>query len=665
MRTDENPRQWPRIADWGVPFLVAGSQIPLTWLFTDGSGDPLGTGRWTAVAIAVVLGAGTLAWRRVAPVPTLAAAIALTAIGLVASGDANTAIGGPADGVALYSLAVLRGPRPAVLGCAAAWAVASLAYLPTAAGPGDALSGALLDAALYLGITAFGQLRRQRAARRRELSDRLADVDREARAAADAERERLAREVHDVAGHHLSAVVVHTGAAVRLGDPALVREALALAAETGREVLGSLSALADLAGPRADGGGLRELLPGLCHGLARMGVPVSLTLEGRARRLPAEVTAVAYRIVQESLTNATRHAFGAEVRVTVRYVPGEVLVSVENERPGGGTARARGDQQGGGRGVRGMRGRAAELGGALTAGPTAPGGWAVEARLPTTAGSRIGWGWPEVLDAVTVALCAASPLLAFVPPEPLVEGPSAAETALAAAVLVLGAVPLWWRRRRPRAALAAVVSAHAAFAAACALRSPDALNALGLASPALLVAVYSVACYHPDGRRTWPAALAAPLPWGIGLGLALAADRTAATGAEIPVAFTFGLVIAVVCAAPATFAVWAWGLAVAARSRRWGDAIIDTVTTRTGTAVHTERIRVAAGLNGTVLDRTARLVTTAETGLTSADDDAAAALREVAGQARAALTEMRGLLDAMERDMERDGEGAVTGGRTP
>ncbi|MFC4053291.1 sensor histidine kinase [Actinomadura syzygii] len=657
MRTDENPRQWPRIADWGVPFLVAGSQIPLTWLFTDGSGDPLGTGRWTAVTITIVLGAGTLAWRRVAPVPTLAAAIALTAIGLVASGDATTAIGGPADGVALYSLAVLRGPRPAVLGCVAAWAVASTAYLPTAAGPGDVLSGVLLNAALYLGITAFGQLRRQHAARRRELFDRLADVDREARAAADAERARLAREVHDVAGHHLSAVVVHTGAAVRVGDPGLVREALAVAAGTGREVLGSLSALADLAGPRADGGGLRELLPGLCHGLGRMGVPVSLTLEGRARRLPAEVTAVAYRIVQESITNATRHAFGAEVRVTVRYEPGAVRVGVENERPGRGAVPTRG----GGRGVRGMRGRAAELGGALTAGPTASGGWAVEARLPTTAGSRIGWGWPEVLDAVTVVVCAASPLLAFVPPEPLVEGPTAAGTALAAAVLVLGAVPLWWRRRRPRTAQAAVVSAHAAFAAACALWSPDALNALGLASPALLVAVYSVACYHPDGRRTWPAALVAPLPWGIGLGLSLAADRTAATGAEIPVAFTFGLVLAVVCTAPATFGGWAWGLAVAARSRRWGDAIIDTVTTRTGTAVHAERIRVAAGLNGTVLDRTARLVTTAETGLTGTDDDAAAALRTVTGQARAALTEMRGLLDAMERDetrwsaMKRDG----------
>ncbi|TYB47765.1 sensor histidine kinase [Actinomadura chibensis] len=665
MRTDENARQWPRIADWGVPFLVAGSQITLTWLFTDGSGDPLGTGRWAAVATTIVLAAGALAWRRVAPVPVLAAAVALTALGLVASGAADTAIGGPADGVALYSLAVLRGPRAAVLGCLAACAAASAAYLPAAAGPGDALSTVLLNAALYLGITAFGQLRRQHVARRRELCARLADVDREARAAAEAERERLAREVHDVAGHHLSAVVVHTGAAVRIGDPGLVREALTVAAETGREVLGSLSALADLGGPRADGGGLRDLLPGLCHGLARMGVPVSLALEGRARRLPAEVTAVAYRIVQESLTNATRHAFGAEVRVTVRYEPGAVRVSVENERPGGAAARTRGGGQGGGqgggRGVRGMRGRAAELGGALTAGPTAAGGWAVEARLPTTTGSRIGWGWPEVLDAVAVVLCAASPVLAFVPPEPLVEGAPAAGTALAAAVLMLGAVPLWWRRRRPRAALAAVVSAQAVFAAACALWSPDALGALGLGCPALFVAVYSVACYHPGGRRTWPAALAAPLPWGIGLGLTLAADRTAATGAAIPVAFAFGLATAVVCAAPATFAAWAWGLAAAARSRRWGDAIIDTVTTRTGTAVHAERIRVAAGLNGTVLDRTARLVTTAESGLAGPDDAAAAALRAVTGQARAALTEMRGLLDAMERD----GEGAVTRGRTP
>lgn len=640
MRTDENHWQWSLIADWGVPLVIVGTQIPLTWLLTDGSGDPLGEKRWTAVAITIVLAAGTLAWRRTAPVPVAVAAIALTAIGLVASGTANTAVGGPADGVALYSLAARRGRRTAVLGCLAAYAAASAAHLPYAEGAGDVLSGAVLDAVLYLGITAFGQLRRQHAAMRRDLRARLDDIDREARAAAEAERERLAREVHDVAGHHLSAVVVHTGAAARRADPELVRQALAVAADTGREVLGSLSGLVDLVGPQAGDGGLKETLPALCHGLNRLGIPVSMTLEGRARKLPVEVTAVAYRIVQESLTNATRHAFGAPVKVTVHYVPGAVRLSIENEGPaGGGTVR------GGGRGVRGMRNRATELGGALTAGPTAAGGWTVRAHLPTTAGSRIGWGWPEVLDAVTVVLCAASPILAFVPPEPLIEGWPVGAAAVA---LVLRAVPLWWRRRAPHVVLAALTSVDTAFAVTCGLWSADSLGLLVLGCPAQLVAVYSIAGYHPGERRTWPAALVAPIPWGLGLGLLLAADREIAADGAVPAAFMFGLVSTVACTAPLTFAAWAWGLTAASRSRRWGNTVLDAVATRAGEAVHAERIRVADGLNGTVLDRTALLVTAAESGLAGPDDAAAAALRVVTGQARAALTEMRVLLDAME-----------------
>ncbi|WUI00980.1 histidine kinase [Spirillospora sp. NBC_00431] len=635
MRTDGNPRQWPRIADLGVPFLVAAVQFLLIWFLADGSGDPL-------VAVALGLASLALVWRRAAPVPALAATILLSALAVTASGTADAAIGGLADGVALYSLAVRRGRRQAVAGCLTAYVVGFAVFLQYVQGPGDLVANGLLDAVYYVGITAFGQLRRQRRAARDGLRARLAEIERESRAAAAAERERLAREIHDLAGHHLSAVVVHAGAAARRGDPELIREALTVAAETGRDVLRSLSGLVDVVGPQADGGGLKELLPPLCHGLKRLGVPVSLTVQGRARKLSAEVTTVAYRIVQESLTNATRYASGAPVRVTVRYLPRAVVLTIDNEPPaGGGTVPA----LGGGRGVRGMRERAAGLGGALRAGPTAAGGWSVAAHLPT--GSGHGWGWPGVLDSVTVVFCAAPPVLGLVPPEPLVTGRPVEWLALIGAVLVLRAVPLWWRRRAPCLVLGTLTLTDSAFAVACGLWSEDLLGLLVLACPAQLISVYSVACYNPRGRRTWPAPLVAPVPWGLGLGLLLAADPEVTTPGTAPFAFTFGLVIAVLVTAPVTFASWAWGLTIASRSRGWEDTEHDA-TARASEAVRAERDRVAAGLNGTVLDRTARLVAAADSGLAGAEADARAFAGSVAELARDALTETRALLDALE-----------------
>ncbi|MEU9868479.1 histidine kinase [Actinomadura sp. NPDC048021] len=644
MRTDESLGRWPRPADVGVPLAVAGVQLSGTWFLAEGGGEPLGGARWPLVAGSIVLAAAALVWRRVAPVPVLAAAISLSASAIVAAGTADTAVSGLADGVALYSVAVHRERRDAVLGCLAAYTVAFAVYLPYARGPGDLFSNEFLDGVLYLGIAAFGQLRRQREAVRSGLRARLADIESESRAAAEAERERLAREVHDIAGHHLSAVAVHTGAAARRADSELVAQALAVAAETGREVLRSLSGLVDVVAPRAGHGGLKELLPPLCQGLNRLGIPVSLRVEGRARRLPAELTTTAYRIVQESLTNVMRYSAGAEVRVSVRYAPRAVRLTIENDAA---ATRAAVPALGGGRGIQGMRERAAGLGGVLTAGPTAAGGWSVAAHLPS--GPRHRRGWPEILDGVAVALCAFLPLLGFVPPDPLVTGRPGAELLLIGVALTLRAVPLWWRRHAPRAVLALIVSADAALAVAWGLWSRDLLGLLVLGSAAELVAVYSLACYRPDGARTWPAALAAPLPWGLGLGFLLVADHEVAADGPTPVAFAFGLVTAVVCTAPLTLAAWTLGVTTASRSRRWGESALDAVSARAGDAVQAERDRVAAGLNGTVLHHTVRLVTVAEAGLSGTDGDAHEAVGRAAELARAALTEMRALLDAWER----------------
>ncbi|MUN36945.1 sensor histidine kinase [Actinomadura litoris] len=643
MGADQERGRRPRAADWGVPLLLVCAELTAIWLLADKSGEPLGRARWAGAGAAVALAATTLIWRRVAPWPVLVATVLLSAFGIVVAGDTDAPAGGMADGVALYSLAVSRARRQAVIGCLLALSVAFAADLPESREPGELVSNGVLDSVCYLGILAFGQLRRQREAVRRS---RLAKIRREHRHAAEAERERLARDLHDVAGHHLSAVVVHSGAAARAGDPKLIRQALAVAAETGREVLTSLSRLVDAVSPQAEGGGgLRELLPQLCQGLNRLGVPVTLTVEGRARKLPAEVTTASYRIVQESLTNVMRYGSGGPVRVTVRYLPGAVELAVENEMLAGVRAVP---SFGTGRGIDGMRERASRLGGDLGAGPAPEGGWLVTARLPATTASDHGTGWPEILDAVTIAFCAAPPALGLVPPEPLASGWPVGWVALIAAALAVRSALLWWRRRAPYAALSALTAVDAVLMVVAALWSVDALVLFVLGCPAQLVAVYSVACYGRAVPRTWHAPLLATLPWGIGLGTALAADPEVAADGAGPAPFLFGFAVACLVTVPFTAAVWAWGTAVATRSRRWETTALDAASARTGEVVHAERTRVAAGLSGTVLDRTARLTRAAERGLAGGDRDARAALDVVAGQARAALTDMRGLLESLE-----------------
>ncbi|WP_131739555.1 sensor histidine kinase [Actinomadura roseirufa] len=643
MRAEAGIGRWPRTADWAVPVLLVTAQLPLTWALARADGTSLGPGRWAATTLAIVAAAVALPWRRTAPAPVLAATILFGACAVAASGSG--AVTGVSDGVALYSFAVHRGPRPALLACLTAFVASVLGFLPHGDGLSDLLAEAVLNAVLYLEITTFGQLRRQRTAPPGGSRDAAAGIEREGRAAASAERERLARDVHDVAGHHLSGVAVHSGAAVRADDPELTRQALSAAAEAGREVLASLSRLVDVVGPAPEGGGLKSLLPPLCHGLGRLGVPVSLAVEGRARKLPAGVTAAAYRIAQESLTNAMRYASGAPVRVAVRYTPGAVVLTIENEAPAGGGAVP---ALGGGRGVRGMRERATGLGGSLTAGPSPAGGWTVEARLPTTAGAERGAGWPEILDALTMVLCAAPPILVLFSPEPLLPGLPAPAVAAVAAALALRAVPLWWRRRAPAAALAVLTAADTLWAVLGVLYAQPSLDLLILGSAAQVAAVYSVACYHPAGRRTWPAALVATLPWGVAIAASLAADPEAAPPAEIPLAIMYGLASTTALTTPVTAGAWLWGRAVSIRSRRWEHAAPDAAAARAGDAVHAERTRVAVGLGGTVLDRTARLVRAAEAGVAGTDDDARTAVAAVADQARAALADVRALLDGME-----------------
>jgi signal transduction histidine kinase len=197
------------------------------------------------------------------------------------------------------------------------------------------------------------------------------------------ERLRIARELHDVLGHHLSLINVQAGVGLHLMDErpeqaraalAAIKQASAEALREVRSVLGVLRAQ-DEEAPRAPAPSLANLGALVADAGARE------VVEGRARELPPEVDRAAYRIAQEGLTNVRRHA-GPSATATVTIVYGETLLTVRVEDTGRG-APAGEIESGDGNGIAGMRARATALGGDLTAGPDPSGGFIVEARIPT------------------------------------------------------------------------------------------------------------------------------------------------------------------------------------------------------------------------------------------------------------------------------------------
>ena len=214
----------------------------------------------------------------------------------------------------------------------------------------------------------------------RELEERR---ELEAQAAVAVERGRIARELHDVIAHNVSMIVVQAGAAARVltGDQPHVRDALTAIESTGRETVDEMRRLLGVL-RRADDGlalapqpGLRDLESLVAH-VREAGLPVALRFEGEPVALPPGIDLSAYRIVQEALTNALKHAGGARAEVTVRYQTGAVELEIRDDGDGSG------DAGGTGHGLIGMRERVALWGGRLDAGRPEGGGWAVRARLP-------------------------------------------------------------------------------------------------------------------------------------------------------------------------------------------------------------------------------------------------------------------------------------------
>jgi len=198
----------------------------------------------------------------------------------------------------------------------------------------------------------------------------------EARAAGLAERNRLARELHDSVGHALTVTTLQAAAAREVldTDPAFARRALSAIEETGRAAMAELDHMLGLLrseSPRAP----QRTLADLDRLVAEARIEVRLDRAGPLDGLPAVVSREGYRIVQEGLTNAARHAGGQPVALRVAVSGGTLAIELSNPVADGATA-------GGGRGLAGMRERVAFLGGIMSAGRE-EGLWRVEVRLPT------------------------------------------------------------------------------------------------------------------------------------------------------------------------------------------------------------------------------------------------------------------------------------------
>jgi signal transduction histidine kinase len=301
---------------------------------------------------------------------------------------------------ALYSLAAY-GDRRLAMGGAAVWAsllTVRLGYVIVTRWPQVTISrlyDVVDDYVLLAAAWTLGEGVRQRRMHAAELEDRAARLERErdqkAKQAAIQERLRIARELHDVVAHSLSVIGVQAGAARLVLDadphPTRVREAVAAIEATANHAMAEMRrALGILRATDGSGAALAPLpglgqLPALLDQLRSAGLPVGLTVTGERRPVATSIDLSLYRIVQEALTNALKHARATRAEVVVGYGAHDITVEVTDDGRGPSPSAEHSD----GAGTIGMRERVALFGGELQVGPRPRGGYAVRVCLPIPA----------------------------------------------------------------------------------------------------------------------------------------------------------------------------------------------------------------------------------------------------------------------------------------
>jgi signal transduction histidine kinase len=371
---------------WFDALIVVGIGISI-------AGAVIGQGRengpegpmWLDIVLAVLI-AGPLLARRRFP---FAAPLGVGAGVVIASFADNSLV--PFDFIAflagaaaVFLLAQLRDWRQAVAGLAMAFGVEAIVVRND---PRGQLGQFIFVSLIFTVVWVVGFTLGRKFAEADEAKERAARAEHQrearARAAVAEERARIARELHDVVGHSVSVMTVQASGVRRLLRPEQEREreALLIVERTGREALAEMRRMVGVLRRPEEGPALApqpslEHVDRLVEQTREAGLPVELRVEGEATELPAGVDLTAYRLVQEGLTNALKHARATRAEVVVNYGDGQIEVTVSDDGAG------LGNGDGGGHGLVGMRERVSVYGGELDAGPRPGGGFRLRARLP-------------------------------------------------------------------------------------------------------------------------------------------------------------------------------------------------------------------------------------------------------------------------------------------
>ena len=380
-------RAWPFLRqNWFSVLAVVGALAAATELITrQSASDAPTTSLWITVPLVVMITLPLVWWRRF-PFGAPATVFVIGAVESFVDGHLVTFTGATFFSVlsATFLFGILGDRRQAVAGLGIALAAAGVVVInhPTQSW-GDFFGIALLFSVVWMSAFAIGRKLEQAAAAQERADQLEREREAEARAAVAEERARIARELHDVVGHSVSVMTVQASAVRRLLLPEQTaeREALEIVEQTGREALAEMRRLVGVLRRPEEGPALApqpslEHLDRLVAQARESGLPVEVRIEGEPTQLPPGVDLTAYRLVQEGLTNAIKHARASRADVVVRYGDGDVEVSVTDDGDGSG------DGGGGGHGLVGMRERVTVYGGEFEAGPRPEGGYALRARLP-------------------------------------------------------------------------------------------------------------------------------------------------------------------------------------------------------------------------------------------------------------------------------------------
>jgi signal transduction histidine kinase len=336
-----------------------------------------------------ILLALALLWRRVTPL----AVVTAVAVVQVVEAAAGVPLQEPivpllASVIAIYALITTSRPAQAVAGALISLLAVTIETILQHKGFANfAFAAVFTVGAVLVGRTVSYQSRHAARLERQAVTlERTAEENaRKAAQAAEHERARIARELHDVIAHSLSLMVVQAGAAERMlaKDVHRARDALVAVQATGREALADMARVVGvLREDHAEAGlapqpGLSDL-PRLVEDARRDGLEAQLHIDVPEQPVPLGPALSLYRIVQEALTNVRKHTSGATTSVRVTYCSGTIVASIHNR---GGTG---GSQQlpSSGYGLVGMRERVALYGGTLEAGPDGDGGYLVRACIP-------------------------------------------------------------------------------------------------------------------------------------------------------------------------------------------------------------------------------------------------------------------------------------------